>query len=247
MKTLDGKVAIVTGGSRGIGRAIVERLARMGAAVVINFSQASTEADQLALEIQQEKGRVLVVQADLQYVAEVEKLFDRCLAEYGHVDILVNNAGVALYQKIEDFTESDFDRTFGVNVKGLFFACQQAARKMADGGRIINISSTVTKVMLPTYGGYAASKGAVDQITKVLARELGERNIAVNGIAPGPVDTSLFRRGKTEEQIASLASMAAFGRIGTVEDIADCVSLLVSDESGWITGQTICANGGFAA
>ena len=159
----------------------------------------------------------------------------------------MNNAGTVCYKKIEDFTEDEFDDLFALNVKGLFFACQSAAKKMNDGGKIINISSSVTKLMMSTYGGYAATKGAVEQITKVLAKELGERQIAVNAVSPGPVDTELFRQGKTEEQIQMLGSMAAFGRIGTPVDIAGVVALLVSEESGWITGQNLCANGGFIA
>jgi len=163
------------------------------------------------------------------------------------LDILVNNAGIIFHKKIEDVTEDEFDNIFSTNVKGLFFACQQAAKKMSDGGKIVNISSSVTKVMMPNYGAYAATKGAVEQITKVLAKELGTKRIAVNSISPGPVDTELFRHGKSEEQIQILANMAAFGRIGTVHDIANIAAFLVSEEAGWISGQNLCANGGFIA
>ncbi len=175
------------------------------------------------------------------------ELFDRVEAAYGSLDILINNAGMAIFKPVTDFTEEDYDRLFSLNVKGLFFACQQAARRLNDGGRIINISSTVTRVMLPDYGLYGASKGAVEQLTKSLAKELGPRDITVNCLSPGPTDTELFREGKTEEQIETLAQMAAFGRLGTPEEIASAVLLLVSKEAAWITGQTICANGGLAA
>jgi 3-oxoacyl-[acyl-carrier protein] reductase len=151
-----------------------------------------------------------------------------------------------LNRTIADTSEEEYDRLMAVNVKSVFFACQEAAHRLADGGRIINITSTVTRMMLPTYGAYAASKGAVDQLTRVLAKELGPREITVNSLSPGPVDTELFRRGKSEEQIIQMAGMAALGRIGTPGDIADAVSLLVREEAGWITGQSICANGGMA-
>jgi 3-oxoacyl-[acyl-carrier protein] reductase len=180
-------------------------------------------------------------------VADIEKMFDLALSNHGQLDILVNNAGVATYKTIADFSEQEYDRIFDINVKGLFFCCQQAARKMADNGCVINIGSTVTRVMLPTYGAYAATKGAVEQITKVLAKELGDRGIRVNTLSPGPVDTSLFRAGKTSEQVEQMASMAALNRIGTVDDIANMVALLVDDRSGWVTGQNILINGGFAA
>lgn len=178
---------------------------------------------------------------------ENETLFDSAIEKFGAVNILVNNAGTILYKKVEEVTEEEYDNIFASNVKDLFFACQQAAKKMADGGKIINISSSVTKLMMPTYGPYAATKGAVEQLTKVLAKELGHKGIAVNSISPGPTDTELFRHGKTDEQINYLATMAAFGRIGIPDDIANAVALLVSEEAGWITGQNICVNGEFSA
>jgi len=171
-------------------------------------------------------------------------LFERSIEQFGALHILINNAGVIVHKHIEEVTEEEFDTIFAVNVKGLFFACQQAAKKMAAGGKIINISTSLTRLMMPTYGAYAATKGAVEQITKVLAKELGPKKIAVNSISPGPVDTELFRRGKSKEQIKAMADMAAFGRIGTPRDIANAVSLLISAEAGWITGQNLCANGG---
>jgi len=245
--SLDHKTAIVTGASRGIGREIALTLGQLGAAVAVNYVSNVQMAEGVCSEIVDMGGRALPVQADIRSIADIEALFDRTLETFGAVHILVNNAGILLYKKIEEVTEAEFDAIFASNVKGLFFACQQAAKKMAQGGKIINISSSVTKVMMPNYGPYAATKGAVEQITKVLARELGPKNIAVNCISPGPVDTELFRRGKSEEQIQSLANMAAFGRIGTPRDIADVVALLVSDAAGWVTGQNLCVNGGFIA
>lgn len=246
-KVLDGKVAVVTGGSRGIGRAVVQKLADLGAKVLFSYRGDLASANELLSEIHAQGGVAKAVQADMAKVADIEMLFAEAITEFGQFDILVNNAGIAIYRNIADFSEEDFDRLFSLNVKGVFFCCRQAARYMADNGVIINIGSTVTRVMLPTYGAYAASKGAVEQITKVLAKELGSRGIRVNTLSPGPVDTALFRSGKSEEQIQHLASLAALNRIGEVEDIADMVALLVDDQARWVSGQNILANGGFAA
>lgn len=244
---LDNKVAIVTGASRGIGRAIALKLGAMGASVVVNYVNDAAAADAVAATIEQTGGRARTVRADMRQVAEIQHLFDQAIAAFGRVDILVNNAGIRLFKAIADITEAEFDNIIAANVKGVFFACQAAARQMADGGRVVNISTSVTRVLLPNYGGYAASKGAVEQITRVLAKELGPRGITVNAISPGPTDTELFRKGKTQEQIDGFAKDTALGRIGTPEDIANAVALLVSDEAGWISGQNICANGGFVA
>ena len=245
--SLKGKTAIVTGASRGIGREIALTLGKLGAAVVVNYVNNAEQAEEVASEVMKIKGQAMPIQADMRNIHEIETLFDHAIEKFGKVNILVNNAGTILYKKVEEVTEEEFDNIFDCNVKGLFFACQQAARKLADGGKIINISSSVTRLMMPTYGAYAATKGAVEQLTKVLAKELGHRGIAVNSISPGPTDTELFSKGKTEEQISHLASMAAFGRIGTPDDIAKALVLLVSEEAGWITGQNICVNGGFIA
>ena len=245
--SLKGKTAIVTGSSRGIGKAIALKLGQLGASVVVNCPRMDPSAKDVASEIIHLGGQAVPIYADMRSTVEIRALFDNTIAHFGSLDILINNAGIALFKKIEDTSEAEFDEIFATNVKGLFFSCQQAAKKMANGGKIINISSSVTKVMLPTYGAYAATKGAVEQITKVLAKELGHKKIAVNSISPGPVDTELFRQGKSEEQIKNLADMAAFGRIGTPDDIAAAVALLVGDESGWISGQNLCVNGGFVA
>lgn len=246
-KSLKGKVAIVTGASRGIGRSIALKLGKLGASVVVNYAKNSELAKEVESEIMKMGGQATLARADMRNIDEITALFDSAIEKFDAVNILVNNAGTILYKKVEEVTEDEFDNIFACNVKGLFFACQQAAKKMADGGKIINISSSVTKLMMPTYGPYAATKGAVEQLTKVLAKELGYKRIAVNSILPGPTDTELFRQGKTDEQISHLGSMAVFGRIGTPDDIANAVALLVTEEAGWITGQNICVNGGFAA
>ncbi len=246
-KVLKTKVAIVTGASRGIGKEIAFTLAKMGATVVVHYHQRKDLADKVVAAIIKNGSKGLAVQADMKYPAEIQSLFDQTLDTFGAVDILVNNAGIMFNQKIEAVKEKDFDEIFATNVKGLFFASQQAARRMSDSGKIINISSTVTRFMLPGYGAYAATKGAVDQLTKILAKELGAREIRVNAIAPGPTDTELFRKDKTDKQINALAEASALGRLGTPKDIAATVALLVSPEAGWINGQTILVNGGFAA
>lgn len=245
-KKLQGKVALVTGASRGIGRSIACKLGKMGAAVVVNYLQDSTRAEEVVAEIIADGGEAIALQADMKKVKRIKSLYSKSLEQYGRLDIVVNNAGMLLNRMMLDSTEEEFDEIVALNVKGVFFSCKEAAAVMADGGRIINISSTVTTMPLATYGLYSATKGAVEQLTGVLAKELGSREITVNTISPGPVDTELFRRGKSEEQIMNLAAMSAFGRLGSPVDIADAVSLLVRDEAAWISGQNIFANGGMA-
>ena len=243
---LAGKVALVTGSSRGIGRTIACKLAQMGADVVINYNKSKTSAEEACSQITATGGKAIAIQADVTMQAELEQLFDKTLEKLQKIDILINNAGILITKPIEQVSEEEYDHLFASNVKSVFFACQQAAKKLSPGGRIINISTTVTKIMMPGYGLYAASKGAVDQITRVLSRELGEKNITVNAISPGPVDTELFRAGKSEEQIAQMAGMSPFNRIGTPADVAGAVALLVSDDAAWITGQNLYVNGGLA-
>lgn len=244
---LTGKVALVTGGSRGIGRAIALQLGSMGASVAVNFFNNWEAADAVCEQIEAMGGKATAIGADVRSVTEIERLFDQTLRTFGRLDILVNNAGILLNKMIADVSEEEYDNLFACNVKSVFFACRQAAHHLASGGRIINISTTVTRVMLPTYGLYAATKGAVDQITRILAKELGPKNITVNAVSPGPTDTELFRAGKTDEQVTMMAQMAALGRIGTPDDVAGAVGLLVQEGAGWITGENICVNGGLAA
>ena len=244
-RNLTGKIALVTGSSRGIGRAIAERLCREGASVAINYISNANSAEEIAAEMKAAGGDAITLPADVSKLEDIQRLFDQAIDHFGRLDILVNNAGIRISKNVADIDEAEYDRLFAINVKGTFFACQLAARRLSEGGKIINISSAVTRMMLPGYSIYAASKGAVDQITRVLAKELGSRHITVNAVAPGPVDTELFRDGKSDEQIQQMAQMAALGRIGEVQDIADAVAFLAGDDARWITGQIIHVNGGF--
>lgn len=243
--SLNGKVAIVTGASRGIGRQVAIQLARSGAKVAVNYSSSRGKADEVVKWIEQFGGHAVAIQADVSKMNEIEVLFSETLERFGRVDILVNNAGIMENHAIADMTEEIFDRHFALNVKGTYFACQQALKYMMQGGSIINFSSSVSGAMLPTYSVYAATKGAIEQLTRQLAKEFGPKDIVINCIAPGQVATDMFLDGKSPELVDSFRQMNAFGRLGEPEDIANVLELLVSDKARWITGQTIRVNGGF--
>ncbi|MBV9489915.1 MAG: SDR family oxidoreductase [Verrucomicrobia bacterium] len=246
MKPLENKVALVTGSSRGIGAATAKSLAVAGAEVVVNYAGNARAADEVVAAIRAAQGEALAVQADISKAAEVKSLFDAAINHFGRLDILVNNAGVILYKRLAEIADDEFDRLLNINVKGVFYTLREAATRLSDGGRIINLSSTTTRLTLPTYAAYVATKGAVEQMTRVFAKEVGVRGITVNVVSPGPVNTELFTTGKTEEDIKRMASMAALGRIGEPEDIARVVCFLASEEAGWISGQNLGANGGLA-
>ncbi|MBX3631173.1 MAG: SDR family oxidoreductase [Nitrosomonas sp.] len=244
MTELYEKVAIITGSSRGIGAGIALSLARAGAKVVINYVHNRQAADEVCMTITQMGGKCTAVQADVSNPDDVRRLFDAAIENFGRIDILVNNAGILVFKKIAEVTDAEFDSILNINLKSIFYTLREAAGRLADHGRIVNISSTVTRLMLPKYGPYAATKGAVEQLTHIFAREIGERGITVNSVSPGPVFTELFRAGKTEEDIQRMAALSSFGRIGEVDDIAQIVLFLVSEEARWITGQNIGTNGG---
>jgi len=246
MTTLKNKVAIVTGSSKGIGAQIAILLAAAGAKTIINYANDDAAANDIVDQIKSAGGEAIAVQADVSNTEQVATLFDTTISEFGKPDILVNSAGMMINKPIAETTDEDFDRTFAVNVKGTFNTLREAATKLNDGGRIVNLSSTTTRMMLPTYGTYCATKGAVEQLTRVFSKEVGERNITVNAVSPGPTDTELFNQGKTDEAVEKLASMSAFNRIGEPIDIARVVAFLVSEEAAWVTGQNIGANGGVA-
>lgn len=246
MKSLQDKIAIITGASRGIGAEIAKTTAQAGASVVINYTNNRSAADLVVSEIKSLGGNAISVRADVGDSLEVKALFDAAITHFGKIDILINNAGTAIFKAIQDTSDEELDRIFAINVKGTFYCLREAATRLSNGGRIINMSSSVTRLILPTYGAYAATKGAVEQLTRVFAREMGSRGITVNSISPGPTNTELFLEGKSEETIQRLAAMSALGRIGETEDIAKVVLFLASEEAAWVTGQNIGVNGGIA-
>ncbi len=244
MASLHGKVAIITGSSRGIGAGVAKALACAGVRVVINYIQNKSAADALCNEIASAGGECIAVQADVGNPAAVRELFDTALERFQRIDILVNNAGILLFKEIAEIQDDEFDRILTVNLKSVFYTLREAANRLADQGRVVNVSSTVTRIMMPKYGAYAATKAGVEQLTRIFAREMGKRGITANAILPGPVDTELFRTGKTSADIERMAAMSALGRIGTAEDVAQVVLFLVSDEAAWVNGQMIGVNGG---
>ena len=247
MPDLKGKVAIVTGASKGIGAAIAEKLAANGAAVVVNYAKSAKEADALVGRIRNGGGRAIAVQADLSKPAEAEKLFNRTLQEFGRVDVLVNNAGTYEFLPLSNIQEDHYDRLFNLNVKGLLFASKQAAAAFGNngGGSIINISSVVSTSPKPNGSVYSATKAAVDALTKSLAIELGPKKILVNSVLPGVTETEGFESLPESEFFRNYAAtQTPLGRIGQPQDIAGVVAFLASDDARWITGQLITASGG---
>ena len=236
-------VAIVTGGSRGIGRAVSARLGADGFAVGVVFASNKEEADAAVAEIAAAGGRALAQSADIADEEAVAAAFDAVEAEFGGVDVVVNSAGVMTLQPLAEFDLAALDRMHRTNIRGAFLVNQQAARRVRAGGAIINLSTSVTKLALPSYAGYAASKGAVDALVPVLAKELRGRDITVNAVAPGPTATDLFLQGKDEATIGAMANMNPMQRLGTPGDIADVVSFLAGP-GRWVNGQTVYVNGG---
>lgn len=241
---LAGRVAIVTGASKGIGAAVARRLTQDGAAVVVNYASSDAAARAVVTEIEAGGGRAIAVKADMAEIAAPARLFDAATEAFGGVDILVNNAGIMALAPIAGTDDAAFDRQVAINLAGVFRAMREAARRLRDGGRIISFSSSVVGLYQPSYGPYAATKAAVEAMTHVLAKELGPRGISVTAVAPGPVATDLFLTGKSDEQVAAIAKLNPFGRLGTPEDIANVVAFLAGPDGGWVSGQVIRANGG---
>lgn len=244
--TLNGKVALIQGGSRGIGAAIAQRLAREGAAVAITFVSSPDKAAELVRGIEAAGGRALAIQADSADAEAVRGAVTQTVEHFGRLDVLVNNAGVLAIAPIEEFSLDDFDRTLAVNVRSVFVASQEAARHMGAGGRIITIGSTNAERM-PFAGGsvYAMSKSAIVGLTRGLARDLGPRGITVNNVQPGPVDTDM--NPASSEFAESLLGLMAVGRYGRAEEIAAFVAYLAGPEAGYVTGASLTIDGGFAA
>ena len=244
MSDQNGKVAIVTGASRGIGSAVAERLGRDGFAVIVNYSGSAEAADALVRKITEGGGRALAVKADVSDPGAVREMFETTVAKFGGVDVLVNNAGIMTLSNLTDTDDASFDRQIAINLKGTFNTLREGARRLRSGGRIINLSSSVVVLLQPTYGIYAATKAGVEAMTSVLTKELRGRNITVNAIAPGPVATELFLKGKPQGVIDHLAKLAPLERLGEPDDIARVASFLAGPDGAWINGQVLRPNGG---
>jgi len=238
------KVAIVTGASRGIGAAIAKRLARDGFGVVVNHAGSAAQAAAVVARIEQAGGRAIVAQADVSDPVAVARMFDAAEAAFGGIDVLVNNAGIMKLAPLADSDDALFDRHVAVNLKGTFNTLRQAARRVREGGRIINLSTSVVGLKLEGYAVYAATKAAVETLTAILSKELRGRSITVNAIAPGPTATALFLEGKSPELIERLSKANPLERFGTPADIANAVAFLAGPDGGWINGQVLRANGG---
>jgi len=240
------KVALVTGASRGIGAAVARRLASDGFSVVVNYASSSNEADALVAELKAAGAQAIAVKADVAKADEVRHMFEISEQRLGKVDVLVNNAGVLKTVPLADTSDALFDQTLNINLRGTFNTLREAAARMSDGGRIVNFSSTTLALNMPGYAVYNATKAAVEAFTHVFAKELRGRNITVNAVAPGPIATSLFLDGKTDEQIQTFAKMPPLQRLGQPDDIASVVSFLAGPDAGWVNGQILRANGGVA-
>ncbi|PWT88145.1 MAG: 3-ketoacyl-ACP reductase [Acidobacteria bacterium] len=238
--TLEGKNAVITGSSRGIGRAIAERLAAAGASVIVNYRQNSELAQQVVNGIHAIGGKAKAIQADVSRIDQIKNLFDQSEKALGGLDIVVANAGVLLQKPLSECTEEDYDSVFNVNTKGVFFTLKEGARRVRDGGRIIVVSSSGTKMGFGGVSLYLGSKGAIEQFVRSLSRELGPRNITANVLSPGFTETDMF----IQEWRSLAASLSPFNRIGSVEEVADVAVFLASDQARWITGQNVQSNGG---
>jgi 3-oxoacyl-[acyl-carrier protein] reductase len=240
------RVALVTGASRGIGAAVAKRLAADGVAVAVNYAGNEAAAHATVAAIEAAGGRAIAVRADVADAAEVKRMFATIEDTLGPVDVLVNNAGVLPYVTIAETSDDVFARTMAINVTGTFNTMREAATRMNDGGRIVNFSTSVLHMAPPTYGVYAATKGAVEALTRVFAKELRGRAITCNAVAPGPVATELFLNGKSDALIEQIAKSAPLERLGQPDDIAGVVAFLAGPDGGWVNGQVLRANGGMA-
>lgn len=242
MSSLSGKVAIITGSSRGIGRSIAERLGRDGANIVVTYAGNREKAEEVVESIKSKGSQAFAIQVDMRKLEDVRALFERAIAEFGKVDILVNNAaGVNVFKPTAEMTEDDYNSMFDIT-RGVYFGLQQAAHHLADGGRIVSISTSGTAMAIPAGGAYAASKAAIEHFSAALAKEIGARGITVNTVSPGVTETDGLVL--EQSQVAQLIAQTPLGRLGQPSDLADAVALLVSDDAHWITGQSIRANGG---
>ena len=239
------KSVIVTGASRGIGRAVAIRLARDGFAVAVNYAGNATKAQEVVTEIKSSNGHAIAIQGDVANVSDVDSLFKKTIDVFGGINVVVNCAGIMPLSPISEGNLELFDKVIATNLRGTFVVLGKASQTVSTGGRIIAFSSSVIAMAFPTYGPYIASKAGVEGLVRVLANEMRGRSITVNAVAPGPVATELFLTGKAEEQIDQLRKLSPLERLGQPEDIANVVSFLAGPEGGWVNGQILRANGGF--
>ncbi|HEU4682895.1 MAG TPA: SDR family oxidoreductase [Nitrospira sp.] len=240
------KTAIITGASRGIGRSIAKRLAADGFSVVVNYVGNATQADEAVNEITTAGGKALAIAGDISNPRDVGELFVKAGQAVGPIHIVVNNAGIMPLSPIAKGDMDTFDKVIAINLRGAFLVLGQAAQHVVEGGRIIALSSSVLAKSFPTYGAYIASKAGVEGLVRVLANELRGRNVTVNAVAPGPTATGVFLKDKNQEQIEGFKKMNPLERLGQPEDIANVVSFLAGPDGGWVNGQVLRANGGFA-
>lgn len=248
-RELTGKVAIITGAARNLGRGCAEALARNGADIVIHYHTAGSKADaeETARLVRSNGVRAILVSGDLSKVNNIKRMFDETFKAFGRVDIVVNNAGKIVKKPVAQITEDDYDSVFGINSKGSFFVMQEAARRIADNGRIINIGSSLVGATTGLYSVYAGSKASMEHFTRALAKEIGGRGVTVNMVAPGAFDTPFFRGPETPETIAYISRGSVAGRLGKVDDMVPLIEFLALPRSQWITAQTIFINGGYLA
>ncbi len=246
---LKGKTAIVTGAAKNMGRAFAETLGKNGANVIIHYhdEKSKNDAEKIAETIRKNGSNAKTFQANLTNVAEIKSLFDYAEKEFGKLDILINNAGMVLKKPFADITEKEYDTLFAINTKAAFFCMQEAAKRINDNGRIVNLVTSLVGATTGLYSAYAGSKASIEHFTRALAKELGSRGITANSVAPGPINTPFFHGQENEQSVAFLKSMSPLNRLGEIDDVVPVIELLVSSDGKWINGQTLFVNGSFVA
>ena len=248
-KNLIGKVAVITGAARNMGRAFAVRLAQNGANIVIHYHGESSQPDAMeTLRLVEEQGvKAISVSGDISEVSTVKHIFDETIKAFDRVDIVINNAGKVIKKPFTEITEEDFDSSFGINAKAAFFVMQEAAKRISDNGRIINMGTTILGATIPFYSVYAGAKASLEDFSRSLAKEIGDRGITVNVVAPGPIDTPFYHGAETSESVARATQASVSHRLGKVEDVVPIIEFLASSKSQWVTAQTIFVNGGYLA